>query len=73
MRRKTQRKRIARKLNELRRNACRRMHESLADQYRWHASVLRGHIAYYGTPHNWRETPRSHPIPVRLYLRSKLS
>ena len=51
---KTQSKRITRKLNELRRDAWRRMHESLADQHRWYVSVLRGHCAYYGMPHNWR-------------------
>lgn len=51
---KTQSKRITRKLNELRRDAWRRMHDPLADQHRWYASVLRGHCAYYGMPHNWR-------------------
>ena len=51
---KTQSKRITRKLNEVRRNAWRRMHDSLADQHRWYVSVLRGHCAYYGMPHNWR-------------------
>lgn len=30
------------------------MHDSLADQHRWYVSVLRGHRAYYGMPHNWR-------------------
>ena len=54
MKHKTQSKRITRKLNELRRDAWRRMHESLADQHRWYVSVLRGHCAYYGMPHNWR-------------------
>lgn len=51
---KTQSKRITRKLNELRRDAWRRMHDCLADQHRWYVSVLRGHCAYYGMPHNWR-------------------
>lgn len=51
---KTQSKRITRKLNELRQDAWRRMHEPLEDQHRWYASVLRGHCAYYGMPHNWR-------------------
>ena len=30
------------------------MHEPLADQHQWYASVLRGHYAYYGLPHNYR-------------------
>jgi RNA-directed DNA polymerase len=51
---KTQSKRITRKLNELRRDAWRRMHDPLADEHRWYVSVLRGHCAYYGMPHNWR-------------------
>ncbi len=51
---KTQSKRITRKLTELRRDAWRRMHDSLANQHRWYVSVLRGHCAYYGMLHNWR-------------------
>ena len=51
---KTQSKRITRKLNELRRGPWRRMHDPLDDQHRWLVSVLRGHCAYYGMPHNWR-------------------
>lgn len=51
---KTQSKRMTRKLNELRQAAWRRMHEPLDDQHRWYVSVLRGHCAYYGLPHNWR-------------------
>ena len=54
MKHNTQSKRITRKLNELRRDAWRRMHEPLADQHRWYVSVLRGHWAYYGMLHNWR-------------------
>ena len=51
---KTQSTRLTRKLNELRQDAWRRMHDPLADQHRWYVSVLRGHCAYYGMPHNWR-------------------
>jgi RNA-directed DNA polymerase len=51
---KTQSKRLTRKLKEVREEARRRMHEPLADQHRWYASVLRGHYAYYGLPHNFR-------------------
>ena len=31
-----------------------RMHQPLALQHRWLASVLRGHYGYFGMPHNWR-------------------
>lgn len=51
---KTQSKRLTRKLHEVREEAWRRMHEPIADQHRWYASVLRGHYAYYGLPHNFR-------------------
>lgn len=30
------------------------MHAPMAEQQRWYASILRGHYAYYGLPHNWR-------------------
>ena len=30
------------------------MHRPLAEQNRWYVSILRGHYAYYGLPHNFR-------------------
>ncbi|HEY1127850.1 MAG TPA: hypothetical protein VGF12_00460 [Roseateles sp.] len=54
MKHKTQSKRITRKLNELRRDVWRRVHDSLDDQCRCYVSVLRRHCANYGMPHNWR-------------------
>jgi RNA-directed DNA polymerase len=58
IRRKTQRKRMIRKLKELRIEARRRMHWLIGEQQRWLASVLRGHYAYYGIPTN--SQPLSH-------------
>ena len=52
--RKTQRKRMIRKLTELRREMKRRMHHRLADQHQWLSAVLRGHYAYYGITGNSR-------------------
>lgn len=49
---KTQRKRLIRKLKELRQEIRRRMHQRLRDQHRWLAAVLRGHYAYVGIPGN---------------------
>jgi RNA-directed DNA polymerase len=49
---KTQRKRMIRKLKELRQEMRRRMHQWLRDQHRWLAAVLRGHYAYFGIPGN---------------------
>lgn len=48
VKRKTQSKRVRRKLKELRIEAKRRMHRPLAEQHRWLKQVLRGHYRYYG-------------------------
>jgi len=51
---KTQSTRLTRKLTAIRQEARQRMHQPLALQHRWLASVLRGHYGYFGMPHNWR-------------------
>ena len=53
VKRKTQSKRLTRKLRELREQAWQRMHIPVAAQHRWLCSVLRGHYAYYGLPCNY--------------------
>ncbi len=58
VRRKTQRKRMIRKLKDLRREAWRRMHIPVKDQWRWLSAVLRGHYAYYGLTGNYRAMKR---------------
>jgi group II intron reverse transcriptase/maturase len=54
VKRKTQSKRMTRKLKELRTRAKQLMHAPVAVQHRWLCSVLRGHYAYYGLPSNFR-------------------
>ncbi|UGY20161.1 group II intron reverse transcriptase/maturase [Bradyrhizobium barranii subsp. apii] len=54
VKRKTQSKRMTRKLKALRQEAWQIMHAPMATQHRWYSSVLRGHYGYYGVPHNWR-------------------
>jgi RNA-directed DNA polymerase len=54
VKRKTQRKRVIRKLKELRVEAKRRMHRPIAEQRGWLNAVLRGHFAYYGLQSNMR-------------------
>lgn len=54
VKRKTQGKRMSRKLKELRQEAKRRMHEPLSAQHKWLCQVLRGHYAYYGVAANSR-------------------
>jgi RNA-directed DNA polymerase len=46
VKRKTQSKRLTRKLKALRQEAWRHMHSPLAQQHRWLSSVLRGHYGY---------------------------
>ena len=50
---KTQSNRLTRKLKAVRQEAWRRMHAPLAEQHCWLASIMRGHYAYFGMPHNW--------------------
>jgi len=54
VKRKTQRKRLIRRLKELRIKARKRMHEPVSQQQGWMSSVLRGHYAYYGITGNSR-------------------
>ncbi len=54
VKRKTQRRRMIRKLKQLRVECRRRMHAPVKDQHKWLSSVLRGHYAYYGVPCNFR-------------------
>ena len=55
IRRLTDRRRLVRKLKELRVKARRGMHAPVAVQHRWLCRVLVGHYAYYGLPGNWRK------------------
>lgn len=54
VKRKTQGRRLRRKLKQLRAEARRRMHEPVAEQHKWLCQVLRGHYAYFGLPCNFR-------------------
>ena len=57
---KTQRKRMVRKLKELRLEMRRRMHLRVRDQQQWLSSVLKGHDDYYGIPGNSTSIDRFH-------------
>lgn len=58
LKRKTQSKRLRRKLKEVRVEAKRRMHEPVAAQRQWLSRLLRGHYAYYGVRYNYRSLAR---------------
>ncbi|HTP50015.1 MAG TPA: hypothetical protein VMK42_04900 [Anaeromyxobacteraceae bacterium] len=70
MKPKTQSKRTARKLNQLRVEARRRMHTSLPLQHRWISSVLRGHGAYCGVQSNFRALSSFHHQVRCIWYRS---
>jgi hypothetical protein len=53
VKRRTERKRLTRKLHHVRDELWRRMHAPISSQQTWLSSVLRGHYAYYGLPSNW--------------------
>src|SRR5579864_6885187 len=50
--RQTIRKRLQTKLNEVKAELQRRMHEPIPEQGKWRQAVVRGHIRYYGVPRN---------------------
>src|SRR6266481_730507 len=50
--RQTIRKRLQTKLNEVKAELQRRMHEPIPEQGKWLRAVVRGHIRYYGVPLN---------------------
>lgn len=52
VKRKTQSKRLHRKIAEIRDEAHRRMHKPIREQHRWLVSVLKGHYRYYDVPCN---------------------
>ena len=70
VKRKTQSTRLRRKLTAIRQDMRRRMHQPLALQHRWLASVLRGHYGYFGVPHNWRSLNAFRQDVRRIWFKS---
>jgi hypothetical protein len=50
--RRTIRKRLQAKLNEVKAELPRRMHEPILEVGKWMQAVVRGHVRYYGVPMN---------------------
>lgn len=69
VKRRTDRRRLLRKLKELRDEAWWRMHAPVGVQRDWLASVLRGHYAYYGLPSNWHRLDAFYDEVRRLWYR----
>lgn len=70
VKRKTQGKRVARKLKELRLEARRRMHTPVVAQHQWLCRVLRGHYRYYGVTSNFCALRSFYREVRRLWFRS---
>jgi RNA-directed DNA polymerase len=63
-------KRLRSKLAELKVELKRRAHLPIPEQGRWLASVLRGHMAYYAVPDNYRAVDAFRKQAIRLWFRA---
>jgi len=70
VKRRTMSKRMRRKLKELSSELRRRMHYPTNRVGAWLASVVTGHMRYYGVPFNYRALSRFRQEVIRLWLRS---
>lgn len=70
VKRRTDRKRLTRKLHSVRTEQRRRMHAPMPDQHRWLCSVLRGHYRYYGLPSNWHALDGFYDEVLRGWFRA---
>lgn len=67
--RKTQSRRMASKLREMRTEVRRRMHDDFKAQHQWLSSVLQGHYRYYGVPGNFAAMQAFYNEMRRTWLR----
>ena len=70
VKRRTDHKRLTRKLKGLRTQERRRMHTPVVLQYQWLCSVLRGHYAYFGLPSNFDRIHAFYQATRRLWYRA---
>ncbi len=66
----TIRKRLSRKLKELKEKLTKRRHRPLNETGRWLASVMRGHMGYYGVPGNQNAVETFHTELGRMWRHS---
>jgi hypothetical protein len=69
VKRRTEARRVSRKVREVQAELRRRMHTPVQAQHRWLCSLLRGHDAYYGLPSNWPRLDRFHKEVRRRWYR----
>lgn len=70
VRRQTVKKRMRRKLNELKTELRRRMHWHVADVGKWLRAVLLGHYRYYGVPFNYAQLEAFRKAVLRLWYKT---
>jgi len=70
VKRKTQAKRMVRKLKALREEMARRMHTPVKEQHQWLCQVLRGHCQYYGVIFNYRSLRPFRDCVLRLWRKT---
>src|SRR5256714_1584528 len=70
VKRKTQAKRMVRKLKALREEMAHRMHTPIRGQHRWLCQVLRGHCRYYGVIFNYRSLRAFRDCVLRLWRKT---
>ena len=70
VRRQTAKKRVSRKLREIKAELRRRMHGRVSDVGGWLRLVLLGHYRYYGVPMNYDQMKAFQRAIIRLWYRS---
>jgi len=68
--RHTDRKKLKRKIQEIKEELRKRMHNRPEETGKWLASVIRGHNQYYGVPFNSRALSRFRHLIVRQWYRT---
>jgi RNA-directed DNA polymerase len=68
--RKTRRDRMQAKLKEVKKELRKRMHQSIPEQGRWLAQVVRGYFAYHAVPTNRASISAFRRYVIRLWLRT---
>ena len=68
VKKKTQAKRMIRKLKTLRSEMKERLHLPVSEQHQWLCQVLKGHYGYYGVIFNYRSMERFRHLVAKLWL-----
>ncbi len=68
VKKKTQAKRMIRKLKALRSEMKERLHLPVSEQHQWLCQVLKGHYGYYGVIFNYRSMERFRHLVSKLWL-----